>query len=641
MAESPDGLQQALVHAQSLIQQGALADAEPILTQVLSAEPGHAGANLLMGLLLHQAGQPAESLGYLDQACRSAPDVAAFQLNRGVVLEATGDLAAAEDAYRAAIRLDANYAIAHANLGFALEARGDALEALDSFMRATTLDPAHIGAHRGLVSVLGQVRAREFSPDLEAAFLRALASPHAAYEELAPAIADQLKLKLGPVADPEPAALGGDLLLLRYLECCLNIDLELEGVLSGLRRRLLFDNDPADAALDLAAALAQQGFVNEYVMAVGDEEATRLDELARSLDAGATSGLIRYAMYAPLAELDCANALLSQTQRDPRVDALARLTIADRREEENLKAGIASLTGIADETSQAVRQQYEENPYPRWRHVPRWGPEPLAPKIKRLFPHATPPAFLQGGFDILVAGAGTGRHPIQVALRQPEARILAVDLSLASLAYGQRMAAAMGIANIEFRHGDILELGTLDRQFEMVESIGVLHHMKRPIEGWRVIAKLLRPGGVMRLGLYSERGRHGIVRCRDVIADEAIGSEPEDIRRFRQRLIHAPPAGDFEAIFRARDFYSISMARDLLFHVQEERYTPKRLQAEMAEMGLDFLGFEEVGAPDAFERYRAAHPDDPTLTDLDNWEVFELAEPDAVEGYVFWCQMPA
>ena len=379
-------------------------------------------------------------------------------------------------------------------------------------------------------------------------------------------------------------------------------------------------------------------------MAVATDEAERLADLGRTLAADDLAGLLRFAMYAPLADLDCADDLLAGPAQDPRLDALVRLTIADAREEEGLKASIEPLTAIADATSQAVRRQYEENPYPRWRQVPRWGPEPLVPRMRRLFPHAVPPVVPEGGLDILVAGAGTGRHPIQVALRQPDARILAVDLSLASLAYGQRMATAMGLHGIEFRHGDILELGGLGRRFHMVESIGVLHHMKRPLQGWRVVTDLLRPGGLMRLGLYSERGRRGIVRCRQVIADEDIGATPDRIRAFRRRLVHDSPAGgpgvDFRSIFRARDFYSVSMARDLLFHVQEERYTPLRLKAEMAELGLEFMGFEEVGARDAFERYRARYPDDATLTDLDNWDAFEQAEPDAVEGYVFWCRKP-
>ncbi len=645
MSDAGAGLEQALTHAQKLIQQGALADAEPILANVLDAQPHHAGANFLMGLLMHQAGQSSNGLPFLDQACRSAPDVAAFQLNRGVVLEAAGDTAGAEGAYRAAIRLDANYAVAHGNLGFALQAKGEVLDALDSFMRATALDPAHIGAHRGLVSVLAQVRAREYRPELEAAFLRCLASPHAAHEELAPAIALQLKFKLA--ITPESATrddwdldtLGSDALLIRYLESCLNIELDLERALASIRRQMLLAERIDGAALDLAAALAQQGFVNEYVMSMDEAEAARLSTLSDAVSLSDTEDLLRIAMYRPLGELDCADAILHAGGRDPRLDALARLTIADSREEEALKPTIEPLTDIDDVTSMAVRQQYEENPYPRWRHIPRWGPEPVIPKIRRLFPHATPPAFLQGGYDILVAGAGTGRHPIQVALRQPDAWILAVDLSLSSLAYGARMAAAHGITNIEFRHGDILALGALERRFEMIESIGVLHHMKHPIEGWRVITSLLRPGGVMRLGLYSERGRHGIVRCRDIIADEAIGSTPDDIRRFRRRLIDDPPAdGDFTSILRARDFYSVSMARDLLFHVQEERYTPLRLKEEMAALGLRFLGFEELGAVDAMARYRADHPDDPTMTNLDNWDAFEQAHPDAVEGYVFWCQ---
>ena len=42
---------------------------------------------------------------------------------------------------------------------------------------------------------------------------------------------------------------------------------------------------------------------------------------------------------------------------------------------------------------------------------------------------------------------------------------------------------------------------------DLIESLGVLHHLADPWEGWDRLLALLRPGGVMMLGLYSQPAR--------------------------------------------------------------------------------------------------------------------------------------
>ena len=57
--------------------------------------------------------------------------------------------------------------------------------------------------------------------------------------------------------------------------------------------------------------------------------------------------------------------------------------------------------------------------------------------------------------------------------------MLAVDLSLASLGYARRKSNALGLNNLT-RQADILELGRTGREFDVIESLGVLHHMADP-----------------------------------------------------------------------------------------------------------------------------------------------------------------
>ena len=90
-------------------------------------------------------------------------------------------------------------------------------------------------------------------------------------------------------------------------------------------------------------------------------------------------------------------------------------------------------------------------------------------------------------------------------------RVLAIDLSLASLSYAKRKTDEAGLRNIEYGQADILRLGALGRRFDMVDCGGVLHHLGDPLAGWTVLRSLLHPGGVMRIALYSELARRNIV----------------------------------------------------------------------------------------------------------------------------------
>src|ERR1043165_1545604 len=149
--------------------------------------------------------------------------------------------------------------------------------------------------------------------------------------------------------------------------------------------------------------------------------------------------------------------------------------VREPQAEARLRAAMPRLTEIADPVSQQVRRQYEESPYPRWVSLAPTPPEQsITAHLRGLFPNAPLREIAEPETpDILVAGCGTGQQPIGTAQRFPKARVLAIDLSLASLAYAKRKSDAAGVA-IEYAQADILALAP-DRKFDMIESSGVLH----------------------------------------------------------------------------------------------------------------------------------------------------------------------
>ena len=77
----------------------------------------------------------------------------------------------------------------------------------------------------------------------------------------------------------------------------------------------------------------------------------------------------------------------------------------------------------------------------------------------------------------------------------------------------------------------------------------------------------------------------------------------------------------------------MSGCRDLIFHVQEHRFTLPRIASVLAELDLDFVGFEWPD-DDAPARYRARFPDDRALSDLAHWHEFESSSPRHVRADV-------
>ncbi|MEJ0071703.1 MAG: methyltransferase [Pseudomonadota bacterium] len=168
-------------------------------------------------------------------------------------------------------------------------------------------------------------------------------------------------------------------------------------------------------------------------------------------------------------------------------------------------------------------------------------------------------------------------------------------------AYAQRKTRELGLANVDYAQADILRLDQGGRNFDVIEAVGVLHHMADPIAGWRVLATLLRPGGFMKLGLYSARARAHIVRARRLIAERGYGSTAEDIRQFRHELRRQSDV-DARMLKESTDFYSTSGCRDLLFHVREHYFTLPEIAQTLEALQLAFVGFEIAEA--AKQRYR-------------------------------------
>jgi tetratricopeptide (TPR) repeat protein/SAM-dependent methyltransferase len=426
--------------------------------------------------------------------------------------------------------------------------------------------------------------------------------------------------------------------------------IELEKFLSLLRAAMLkaaSGNDHLpDETLSLFSALAQQCFNNEYVFAAPAAEVQAASAVRSSLHEARTRGGIPkpiqvavVASYFPLSSLQNAERLL-QAGLPAEVAPLLKQQIAEPMEERRYRAAMPRLTAIEDAVSRKVADQYEENPYPRWQKVASGRARPM--KIDAFIRARFPTAFHQeriGETDYLVAGCGTGHQLASLKSVLDVDRLLAIDLSLASLGYAKRMAIKLGLTGIEFAQADILQLPSLGRQFDVVDSGGVLHHLADPEAGWRALLSVLRPGGLMRIGLYSELARGAVVLARDLIARRGYKSGADEIRRFRQEIFALDEKTPLRKLAESADFYNLSGCRDLLFHAEEHRFRLPQIARFLRESGLRFLGFDIGG--EVLERYRGRFPHANAETDLESWNAFEQENPDTfLQMYQFWLQKP-
>ncbi len=153
--------------------------------------------------------------------------------------------------------------------------------------------------------------------------------------------------------------------------------------------------------------------------------------------------------------------------------------------------------------------------------------------------------------------------------------------------------------------------------------------------GWQVLVDCLKDGGLLKVGLYSDLARREIIEIRKDINQSGIGSTDAEMKSFRKELI-SEKKDYFKRIISSRDFYSMSELRDLIFHVQEHRFTIPQIKDCLDKLGLRFCGFNTKGLIEQFCKSNTAEWD---LYDLDKWQTFEGSHPNSFAGmYQFWCQ---
>jgi len=654
-----------------LVAQDRPEEARASFERALALDPHLAVAHINLGNLHRAQGRLEQAIDSYLQAIEIKPDDMDAHNNFCAMLMAQGKFGAAAAHYEQILAFRPDYVQGYNNLAMAYHGAGEPLRALDAVQRALKI--SQLPESKSLwVLCVRSLQSAPVSDDMRELTVRAMSEPWGRPGDLARHCVNLLRADrniadcITRAAAAWPArlpaaqlfgqtgfrALSRDLILRCLLENARVSDVALERCLTNIRLALLEaamvasgEEELEDGVLGFYCALARQCFINEYIFALTDEEYAQFGSLREKLTAALRAKapvpalwLVAVAAYMPLHALAESDNLLSRAWPDP-IKALLAQQVREPMEESRLRNMVPRLTQIEDDVSLLVQHQYEENPYPRWvKAAPVSEVNSIDARLRGQFPFA---GFRNIGktsaIDVLVAGCGTGQQLVDVAQRIAGARVLAIDLSRASLSYAMRQTRALGLDNIEYGQADILKLGSLGRSFDVIDCGGVLHHLGDPMAGWRVLLSLLRPNGVMRIALYSELARRHVVAARTFVAEHGYGRGADDIRRFRQDVLALADGDLVKTVAQSPDFFSVSDCRDLVFHVQEHRFTLPQIQAFLAASDVTFLGFEiDIGV---LRQYDARFPDDRARTALDRWHSFEQDNPGTFGGmYQFWVQ---
>lgn len=588
-----------------------------------------------------------------------------------VAMEAVqaGDLRTAFEFFAKAVNADKRNASHRYNFALCAEQLGDIEAAAREYSNALHLNRTHKEAPRRLASVLRRYDLNNWGVVDQMGLAAAFRAWQVDTQPLAHAALHWLKsqTQLGALLDEgeksdcetvarrivmgKPDAILGHELLTSALALGLNKHPDIERLLTAVRRVLLLEAGPdrlTDKTLHLLAmCLAEHGLASGYIWrSQPDEDAIAVGEIdfaaVAAGDVTAANSLLLHGLYQPLAGL-CEGRLTAASAHGVRPKAFRDLLVqhlSHAEEEQRLAATMPRLASpVTDPTSTTVARHYATYPYPRWTTVQPTAPGAMRRALLRYFPEERL-AFLDAPFDVLVAGCGTGYQPADMALSFGQnARVLGVDISRPSLAYGQRVAAANRIANVAFAEADILDLPSAGRQFDLVVCAGVLHHMADPLAGWRALNQCLKPGGLQTIALYSESARRELRELRGEPGFPGVDCTANEARAWRQVLMQRKPEENGGSLTRSQDFYSLAEFRDLLLHPCEHHMTIPGIEAFLAESGLIFRGF--LCNIDVLSAYASAFPEETWPGSMASWHAFEQKNPLAFDGmYQFWCEKP-
>ncbi|OKH16839.1 class I SAM-dependent methyltransferase [[Limnothrix rosea] IAM M-220] len=303
---------------------------------------------------------------------------------------------------------------------------------------------------------------------------------------------------------------------------------------------------------------------------------------------------------------------------------------------------------------QAVRELYNTYPFP---------PEPLLDEPppgynwrwhwQAAYNFCTNRKPIRNDVRILDAGCGTGVGTEYLLHLNPEAEIVGIDLSEGALEVAQKRCSQSGVreshqAPVTFQRLPIEQAAELEGEFDLINCVGVLHHMPDPVQGIKALAKKVAPGGLFHIFVYAELGRWEIQLMQEAIAlfqGEKRGDYVDGVKVGRDIFGSLPENSRLVQYDKER--WSLENHRDASFadmyvHPQETDYNIHTLFELIDASGLEFVGFSNPPVWD-LERLVGKSPDlmarAQHLGERERYRLIELLDT-TISHYEFFLARP-
>ncbi|GAP93934.1 class I SAM-dependent methyltransferase [Leptolyngbya sp. NIES-2104] len=200
-----------------------------------------------------------------------------------------------------------------------------------------------------------------------------------------------------------------------------------------------------------------------------------------------------------------------------------------------------TMTPLKSDFLEKMRQQFDNAPYPR-------TPLEQFPKnLRSLYIHSLVTAYYRrnqkvvtpAGKLILDAGCGTGYKSLELAIANPGAKVVGIDLSPASVDLAQKRLQYHNIENVEFHAIALEDLPSLGMQFDYINNDEVLYLLPDPIAGLKAMREALKPDGVLRTNFHSSLQRSIYYSAQKFFKQLGfmLGTEPEaEVKLVRETM---------------------------------------------------------------------------------------------------------
>ena len=240
-------------------------------------------------------------------------------------------------------------------------------------------------------------------------------------------------------------------------------------------------------------------------------------------------------------------------------------------------------------TTEDVKQLYMEYPYPKYEYTwdmdPDKGPNLKTPITLKMINHYG----FNGkknfkNFRVLVAGCGLGTDLIHLAmyLKKYNGTVIGIDISTSSLNILQGRLQIYNIKNVTLYHASILNLDPKKiGKFDFINCVGVLHHLKDPVEGLNKLHSVLKEDGLIYMMVYAQYGRTGIYQMQELMRriNKNTPTYTKKIVNFKHIYAQLPKTHLLKHFERVVSDHTVSDNGivDELLHCQDRAYTIPQL----------------------------------------------------------------